>query len=63
MIYKDFKTTGKCRLFIAKEPFYPNQCAFATRKSDPMAKILSDEYTSLYYFKATSRLSQFCFIL
>ena len=44
MIYQDFKTTGKCRLFIAKEPFYPNQCALATRKSDPMAKIFSDEY-------------------
>ena len=46
MIYKDFKTTGKCRLFIAqeKEAFSPNLCSFATAKSNPMAKTLSDEY-------------------
>ena len=45
MIYEDFKATGKCRLFIAKEPFNPNKCnSFAVTKSDPMAKIFSDEY-------------------
>ena len=43
IVYNDFKTTGKCRLFIAKEKFSPNICSFATGKSDPMAKILSDE--------------------
>ena len=42
-MYNDFEATGKCRLFIAKEPFYPNQCAFAMAKSDPMSKVLSDE--------------------
>ena len=44
MIYDDLKNTGKCRLFIAKEPLSPNVCSFATAKSDPKAKILSDEY-------------------
>ena len=41
MIYDDLKNTGKCRLFIAKEPLSPNVCSFATAKSDPKAKILS----------------------
>ena len=44
MIYKDFNATGKCRLFIAKEPFHPNQCAFALKKSDPLSRKLSHEY-------------------
>ena len=50
MIYKDFKTTGKCRLFVAKdkEAFSPNLCSLATVKSDPMAKILSDECDHKY---------------
>ena len=44
MIYNDFKTTGKCRLFIAKEQFSPNLFGFAIQKLDPMAKSLSDKY-------------------
>ena len=47
LIYDDLKTTGKGRLFIANEQFYPNLCAFATTKSDPMAKILGDEYAHI----------------
>ena len=44
IIYKDFKTTEKCRLFIAKEPFSTNhRNAFAAIKSDSMAKTLSNE--------------------
>ena len=47
MIRDDLKATGKCRLFIAKEDFYPNLCAFATTKSNPLAKILGDEYVHI----------------
>ena len=43
MIYNDFKTTGKCRLFIAKEQLSSNLLAFAITKSNPMTKYLSDE--------------------
>ena len=43
MIYNDFKTNGKCRLFIAKEQFSQNLFSFALQKSDPMTKPLSDE--------------------
>ena len=47
MIYNDFKTSGKCRLFIAKEQFSPNRFSFALQKSDPMTKSLSDECDSI----------------
>ena len=53
MIYQDFKATGKCRLHIAKEPFHPNQCAFALMKSNPLTKILSDEYKHKWTFSIT----------
>ena len=43
MIYNDFKRSGKCRLFIAKEQFSQNLFSFALQKSDPMTKSLSDE--------------------
>ena len=48
-IFNDLKITKKCRLFIAKEPLFPDQHAFALRKSDPMTKILSDECVSSYF--------------
>ena len=44
MIYNDFKRSGKCRLFIAKEQFSQNLFSFALQKSDPMTKSLSDEW-------------------
>ena len=44
IIYKDFKDTEKCRLFIAREPFSTNQrYAFAAIKSDSMVKALNNE--------------------
>ena len=43
MIYNDFKRSGKCRLFIAKEQFSQNLFSFALQKSDPMTKSFSDE--------------------
>ena len=56
LIYDDLKNTGKCRIFIAKEQFSPNACSFATAKSDPMAKILSDEYVTIICPHSNCRL-------
>ena len=43
MIYNDFKATNKCRVFIAKEPLFPDRSAFAIAKSDPMLQIVDYE--------------------
>ena len=42
-IHKDFKATNTCRLYIAKEPLFPDQNAFAIAKLDPMIQIFSYE--------------------
>ena len=52
MIYNDFKTNGKCRLFIAKEQFSQSLFSLALQKSDPITKFLSDECD--YIIKITS---------
>ncbi|KAK4023715.1 hypothetical protein OUZ56_009115 [Daphnia magna] len=42
-IYDDFRTHKQCRLFIAKEPLFPDQIAFALAKSSPLTKAFNYE--------------------
>ena len=52
MIYKDFKTTGKCRLFVAKdkEAFSPNLCSLGVQDTSPKRhKSLASEVPNYFF--------------
>ncbi len=57
-IYNVFKATGKCRIFIAKGQFYPNRLALGTTKSEPVARLLSDEYAKFLSVPITKNKNQ-----
>ena len=60
MIYNDFKATNKCRVFIAKEPLFADQNAFAITKSDPMIQIIDYECVYILFVTEKNYLHAFC---
>lgn len=41
---RDFKRTGQCRLYIAKNPWDTTRMALGLPKSSPLTKIFNKEY-------------------
>jgi len=43
IIQKDWKKTGQCRLFLAKEPWDTARVSFAFQKSSPLTPIFNQQ--------------------